>query len=140
MPLRAVTIALFSVLALVLSACGAATKNSAKDFTGEKAAVADVIEQLEKAGSRGKSDTICGDILARSLVEAISSSGAKCIEEIDRAIEDADSFDLTVRSVTVSGLKATAKVEGKEKSKPILRTFELVKESGRWRASTLGAS
>ena len=137
---RDATIASLLALALALGACGSADSNSAKEFTGDKAAVADVIEELEKAGSRGEADKICTDILAKSLRDEITTTGSSCEREMKRAIEDADDFDLTVKTVTVTGLKATARVEGSEDDKPVLRTFELVKESGRWRATSFGAS
>ena len=137
---RVATIASLLTAALALGACGSGSTNSAKEFTGEKALVADVIEELEKAGSRGEAAKICSDILARSLREQITTTGSNCETEMDRAVEDADDFKLTVKSVTVTGTKATARVEGEEDDKPVLRTFELVKESGRWRATSFGAS
>ena len=140
MPQRAATIASLLAALLALGGCGSGGDNSAQDFAGEKAQVADVIEELEKAGSRGEAGKICSDILARALRDEIATTGSDCENEIKRAIEDADDFQLTVKSVSVSGLKATARVEGKEDDKSVLRTFELVKESGRWRASSFGTA
>lgn len=136
---RAAMILVSSLLALAVSACGAASSNSAKDFNGDEAQVADVVELFEKAGSRGEAEKICTEILAETLRDSIASSGENCTEEVERAIDDADSFTLTVKSVSVSGSRATAKVEGSEKDEPVPRTFELVKESGRWRVSSFGS-
>ncbi|MDX6658164.1 MAG: hypothetical protein QOH62_2957 [Solirubrobacteraceae bacterium] len=131
-------------LALVLAAaglatgCGTAGSNSSKNFPGSKQAVAQSVEDLESAARKSDETTICNDLLATPLIATIRSSGQSCTTAISHALDDADTFDLTVKSVTVAGNSATAVVESKRK-KPAQDTFKLVKEGGRWKIASLGA-
>jgi hypothetical protein len=131
-------------LALVLAAaglatgCGTAGSNSSKGFTGDKQAVAQTVEDLESAARKSDQAKICNDLLATQLIATIRSSGQSCTTAISHALDDADTFDLTVKSVTVSGTTATAVVESKKKT-PAQDTFKLVKEGGRWKIVSLGA-
>ena len=56
---------------------------------------------------------------------------------MDRAISDANDYDLQVDDVKVTGTTATATVrQGESKN---TATFSFVKEKGGWRASALGS-
>jgi hypothetical protein len=127
---------LAAVLALVLSACGAATNNESSKFKGAQQDVVKVVDDLAQAGSRGDADRICTDILAKQLVDELKSAGGDCVTEMDRAIRDATDYDLQVTSVKINGSNATAQVRQGDDGK--VATFTFVKESGGWRASALG--
>ena len=76
------------------------------------------------------------EFLAKQLVTEIKSAGSDCVTEMDRAIKDANDYDLQVTSVKVNGDNATAQVrQGKDGQ---TATFTFVKEGGVWRASALG--
>jgi hypothetical protein len=131
------TLAMAAVLALSLSACGAANNSSNSKFKGEQQNVVKVVDALAQAGSRGDADRICKDILAKQLVTELKTAGGDCVTEMDRAIADASDYDLQVTSVKVNGTNATAQVrQGKHGE---VATFTFVKEGGAWRASALGA-
>lgn len=131
---------LTALFLLVLAGCGG-QPSSAGDFEGEERAVAEVVEDLQTAGQRGEGDTICTTILAKALRDRITATGLDCDEEMRKAIEDADAFDLDVQKVTVTGTKATAVVRGDNGDAPdIQRTFSFEKEAGVWRATSFGAS
>ena len=131
------TLALTAVLALALSACGAATSTQNNKFKGEQQDVVKVVDALANAGSRGDADKICKDILAKQLVTELKSAGGDCVTEMDRAIKDASDYDLQVTSVKINGDNATAQVrQGKDGQ---VATFTFVKEGGAWKASALGA-
>ena len=55
---------------------------------------------------------------------------------VNDAIKDADTFDMTVKSVTVTGDTATAVVDSKHKSTN--DTFRLENVGGSWKISSLG--
>jgi hypothetical protein len=129
---------LAAVLALVLSACGAATNTQNDKFNGAQQDVVKVVDNLAQAGSRGDADRICTEILAKQLVDELKSAGGDCVTEMERAIKDATDYDLQVTSVKISGNNATAQVRQGDDGK--VATFTFVKESGGWRASALGAS
>jgi hypothetical protein len=126
------------VLAALAAGCGASA-SSAGDFEGEERRVADVVEQLQSAGETGDAAEICSEVLAAELREEMQAAGANCEQELDKAIQDADDFELEVEDVTITGDTATAKVRGQEGDEERVRDFEFVREDGGWRATSLGS-
>jgi hypothetical protein len=127
-------------LALVLlgvAGCGAqSSKSSADRFTDpNQKAVAEKIEDLEDAGKTGKPEDICSDILAKSLVSQLDAAGTNCQTEMQKAIDDANDFDLEVRKVTINGNEATAEVQQGDDGPTETMTF--TKEGDDWRATAL---
>jgi hypothetical protein len=126
--------ALFAALAL--AGCGAqAEQSSTEEFQGEDRAVAQKIEDLEEAGKGRKPEDICSNILASSLVQQLEAADVRCADEMEKAIDDADDFDLDVQDVTVSGSTATARVKRGDDGPTV--TMEFTKENGQWRATAL---
>jgi hypothetical protein len=127
-------------LALVLfgvAGCGAQAEPSSVDRfkDSDQRAVAQKIEDLETAGKRGKPDDICSDILAKTLVSQLDAAGTDCATEMQKAIEDANEFDLEVRKVTVTGDTATAEVKNGEDGPT--ETMQFTRENDQWRATAL---
>jgi len=123
---------------LVLAGCGAAQEESSsvEQFeSGDQRAVAQKIEDLQQAGSRRDPEKICSEILARSLVQELEAAGASCTDEMKKAIEDADDYELDVREVTVEGSTATATVKRGDDGPT--ETMEFTREGGDWRATAL---
>jgi hypothetical protein len=127
--------ALIGVLAL--AGCGAQPEqNSAEKFpAGAERDVAQKVEDLQEAGEDRKPEDICSQILARSLVTQLEAAGADCAEEMEKAIDDADEFDLDVQEVEVSGNTATATVRRGEDGPT--ETMEFAREGNQWRATSL---
>jgi hypothetical protein len=132
------SLALLLAAAGLATGCGAAGSDSANDFTGPKHDVAGAIEDLESAARSSDEAKICSSLLTTELIATIRSSGQTCTHAISDALDDADTFDMTVKSVTVAGNKATAVVKSKEKSTQ--DTFQLALQDGRWKIGSLGAS
>ena len=132
-------IALIAVsLALPVTACGSTqASDSDSEFKGEQATVAEVVDRLAAAGKAGDAEKICTDVLSKQLVTELKTAGGDCVTEMDRAIDDASDFNLTVRSVKVNGNNATAQV--RQGDSGTTATFTFVKENGAWRASALGS-
>ncbi len=130
-------VALPLVLAAVIAGC-AGGASSASDFQGEEKKVADQVEKLQSAGETGDAKAICDEVLAKGLREQIQAAGSTCEQELEKAIKDADDFDLDVESVTISGSTARAKVKGRDGGKDQVRDFEFVREGSDWRATSLG--
>jgi hypothetical protein len=133
--------ALFAVLlalAAIASGCGGSA-SSAGDFEGEEKRVADVVEQLQSAGETGDAAEICNEVLAKELRDQIQEAGANCEQELEKAIKDADDFELEVEDVTITGNSATAKVKGRDGGEERVRDFEFVREGRDWRATSLGS-
>jgi outer membrane PBP1 activator LpoA protein len=122
--------------ALALAGCGAETEpSSVENFEGEERAVAQKVEDLQEAGEGRNPEDICSDILASSLVQQLEAAGVKCADEMEKAIDDADDYDLQVQDVTISGSTATAEVRRGDDGPT--ETMEFTKEKGQWRATSL---
>jgi hypothetical protein len=130
--------ALTLVLASLASGC-AGGASSATDFQGEQRQVADLVEELQSAGETGDAKKICDDILAGSLSNQMKAGGSTCEQELDKALKDADDFDLDVESVTVDGNTATARVKGRDRGTDRVSTLEFEREGSSWRVTALGA-
>ena len=133
--------ALLVALPLTLGACGQAQKDSAKDFTGEQKAVAQTVEDLQKASRKSDEGKICKDLLAPALVTKIkTASKDTCEQALHDALRDADAFELQVKKVAVNGSTATATVTSDTGPKDRTDTLQLVKDRGAWKISTLGSA
>jgi hypothetical protein len=130
--------AVLLVFAALAAGCGASA-SSAGDFEGEERRVADVVEKLQSAGETGDAAEICDEVLASELREEMQAAGANCEQELEKAIQDADDFELEVEDVTVTGNSATAKVRGRDRGEERVRDFEFVREGRDWRATSLGS-
>jgi hypothetical protein len=122
---------------LVLAGCGAEQDSSVDDFQGPDREVAQKVEDLQEAGEGRNPEDICRDILSRTLVDQLEAAGTTCTAEMDKAIEDADDFDLQVLDVNVTGNEATARVRRGDDGPTT--TFEFTREGGQWRATSLSA-
>jgi hypothetical protein len=135
---RIATVSL-AAAALALAGCTSSTgSSSSARFGGAQGEVARVVADLSKAGQRKDAQKICTQILSRTLVDQLSRAGTSCRQEMDKAIADADDFDLTVQRVAVNGTTATAVVR-RGKDGPTA-TFRFVREDGKWKATDFGAS
>jgi putative lumazine-binding protein len=130
------TLALLLAAAGVATGCGATSSKSASDFSGVKKDVATTIDDLSSDARNSDENAICTNLLASSLIQQLQSGGQKCNTVISHALDDADTVNMDVKSVTVTGTKATAVVDSKEKAAN--DTFQLVKEGGRWKIASFG--
>jgi hypothetical protein len=123
--------------ALVATGCGAA--ESSTSFEGQEKEVADVVEALQGSAERSEAEEICTDLLTEELQKTVSAGKLTCAAEMEKALDDADAFELEVQDVSVSGQSATARVKGTDEGDGVIRTLELVNEGGAWRISSFGS-
>jgi hypothetical protein len=121
---------------LALAGCGSSESSSANAFEGEEKAVAQVVEDLQRAGQTGDAERVCGELVSAALAEQLAEGGESCADELDKAFGDSEDFELEVTDVTVTGDTAVAKVRQGGEGKTTA-TFELVRERGRWRIDSL---
>lgn len=135
--LRRLSTAVAVLAVLGVAGCtGTTGGGSSSKFTGAEGDVAKVVSDLQSAGQKKDAQKICTEVISEELVRQLSDAGTSCQQEMKKAIDDADDFDLTVRSVKVNGDKATAVVQrGDDGPKA---TFRFVRESGRWKATSFG--
>jgi hypothetical protein len=134
---RSSTVALLAA-ALGVAGCTSSTGSSSGSFSGAQAEVAQVVSDLAKDGQRKDAQKICTEILARELVDKLNQAGTSCGQEMDKAIADADDFDLSVQKVSIQGSSATAVVR-RGKNGPTA-TFRFVREGKAWKATDFGAT
>lgn len=114
----------------------ASTQDSSGKFKGAQRQVATAVEDLSSAASKNDPGKICRDLLARSLADRLAAGGKGCNAAVESAIKNADSFDLAVSSVQITGDKATARVTSKIGTKKSrAATVQLVQERGGWRVA-----
>jgi Putative lumazine-binding len=131
------TLALLLAAAGLATGCGASSSNSASDFSGVKKDVATTVDDLASAAKKSDEVKICRDLLAPSLIATLRAANkSSCDTAVNDAIKDADTFDMTVKSVNVTGNAATAVVDSKRKSTDDTFTFEKV--GGSWKISGFG--
>jgi hypothetical protein len=130
---------LLCVLALTLASCTAAPRDSAKDFKGDERAVAQAVEDLETAARKNDGDAACTKLFAQQLLATIKAKGTNCKSAVKEAFKDADSTDLSVKDVTITGTKARATVTSGSGGKKRTDTLELEKTGAAWRISSLQA-
>ena len=131
--------ALLSVLALGMTGCGGAARDSAQEFKGEEGKVAAVIEQIEKAAREDKPDVVCDRLLTAARLKLVQDLGTNCKTGVKDAFKDADSFDITVESVTIKGDAATAKVTSGRGSNKKSDTLELKRVGTAWKVDSLSS-
>ncbi len=126
-------------LAIALAACGAAPRDSAKEFKGAERGVAATVEDLESAARDDDPNAVCSKLLAERLLATLRQQGTRCITAVRQAFQDADSFDLTVDDVSIRGTRASAKVTSGVGSKEKTDTLQLERVGAGWRISSLSA-
>ena len=141
-PARTLPALVAAVLAAALLAAGCApstdsSSNSTSKFKGDARLAAQTIEDLQSAANDSDEAEICDQLLARAFAGRIASAGGSCTDGVDEAIKDADSIDMTVESVQVSGDQATARVKLETGKDDRRATFRLVRENRRWKIAGL---
>jgi hypothetical protein len=131
-------LAALCLLAFVVAGCGAAPRDSAKDFKGDEQKVAAVVERLEKAARDDDPALVCKQLLSAKLLAALRAQGTNCNTGVKQAFKDADSFDLTVDDVSIGGTTAKTKVKYRSLSDDKTTTLILDREGNVWKISSLG--
>ena len=125
------------LLALTLASCGATAKDSSKDFKGPESGVAATVETLETAARDNDTGQTCTKLFSAALLATIKERGKSCESAVEDAFKDADSLDLTVDDVSITGTKATVKVTSGTGSNEKSETLALEKVGAVWRISSL---
>ncbi len=128
---------LLCLAAVVLAGCGGAPSDSTKEFKGEEQKVAAVIEQIEKAARDDDPGTVCTKLFTDARLAVLKEQGTNCKTAVNEAFKDADSLDLTVDDVTISGTAATAKVVSGSGSKEKTDELDLKRDGTAWKVDSL---
>ena len=146
-PLIAIVPVVLGASLIGAGACGQAA-SSTGDFKGAKKDVAQAISDLDTAVKKSDASKICSDLitpalrnrlagLARGVKSGKEQRGNDCADQLKYSIRDADATDIKVRSITIKGKTATAKVETSvTKGANPVDTITLVNADG-WRLNDL---
>ena len=128
----------FALLLLVpvLAGCGpAGASNNAKNFKGDQNAVAKTIDDFSSAVRNSDEKKICSDLLASTLVTRLDASAQKCTGAVSDQLDAAGDTKLDVKTIRVTGNRASATVVSKVDGHDRTQTLSLVNENGSWRLS-----
>ena len=106
-------------------------------FQGDAKAVAQTLDDFSAAGRKKDGQRACAELLSHRRVDALDKA-AGCRKAMEDQFGDADVFKLDVKSIQVSGDRASARVlsdfDGHQRASTIL----LVREDRRWRLDSVG--
>jgi uncharacterized protein YceK len=125
------------VAALLLAGCG--TASSSKNFAGEQATVAKVIDNLSTYGTGHQAADICNKIFAPTIAAKLKAAGGSCDSVVTEALKNVDIFVLTVQAVKITGNTAVVTVKSTSNGKNVVQALDLVHAAdGTWRLSSFG--
>ena len=138
-PSAAAALAAVATCAALVAGCRPTTSSNTdlSKFKGDQRQAAQVVVDFQNAAKDGNDNSICRDLLATALADRLAARGNGCPAVVHEAIRNADSLDMTVQSVQVTGQKATARVKLETGKKDRTTTLALVREGARWRIAGL---
>lgn len=133
------TLPILVVIAALLGGCTtqASDDDSTDKFRGDQRLAANAVEDFESAAKKGDQDKICRDSLSKELVAQLAQHGGNCPDAVDEALKDADTVELSVESVSITGANATVRAKVDRGKKDIVQSLTLVKQGAGWRISEL---
>jgi hypothetical protein len=123
-------------LAGVFGGCGETA--STGSFQGESHAVAQAIADFQSNVTARDQQKLCQNNLAAAVTARLTRAGGSCQAALKNQLLQIDATGLTIKSISVNGKTATARVKSTYSGKTRESTLTLVKEGGRWKIS--GAS
>ena len=134
---------LLAAAALAPGGCGTASKKNLDKFKGRQHDVARTVYDFRDAAQRRDAKKVCDSYLSTELkaklaqLARVDHRGTDCADQVSDSLRDADSYDITVESVAISGNTATVQIKtdvahGTDRKD----TLQLVDQQG-WRLSSL---
>jgi hypothetical protein len=125
--------------ALVVAGCGGqqGSEDTSDRFRGQQRLVANTVEDLQSAAEDSDEGKICRDLLARALADRLARGAGGCQATVAAALEDSDTNELDVRSVQITGERATARVRMETGDRDRVTQVALVRERNGWRIAEL---
>ena len=124
-----------AVLCVAVAGCGSSTSSSTS-FKGADHEVAQTIGNLQSYATGNEAGKICSHVLKASTVQGLGGQSG-CEQALKKQLGQVDSFELSTKSVQVSGNTATAKVESIVSGKKKVQQVSLAKEGSTWKITSL---
>ena len=122
--------------ATAMVGCGPGVEDSAEEFSGPAREVVAAVEALQEAAGARDAQTVCSNLLASSVQDALSARGTSCAEAVEDALVAADVVELTVPrgGVQIEGDQARVRVEvGDREGATDTVTFAMVRQGRDWK-------
>lgn len=117
-------------LSVGFAACGETASTSS--FKGESHNVATTVSDFQKDATGGDQKKLCVNDLAATLTARLRSGGG-CQAVLKNQLHEIDALNMTIESIAVKGVGATAHVKSTYSGKSRITTLTLVKEGSRWK-------
>lgn len=128
--MRLVSGCLVLSVAFALAGCGATPRQE----------VESKVEQFARATAVHDYGTLCGQVLAPSLIAHLAAAGLTCEQAMKVFVQSVHNPTISVSKVTITGSSASAVVlSGASGQTPALESIQLVNTSGGWRLASLAA-
>jgi UDP-N-acetylglucosamine:LPS N-acetylglucosamine transferase len=115
-----------------VAACGETV--STNSFKGESHKVAETVSNLENDATALDQQKVCDNDLAATLTMRLGGSSG-CQASLKKQLREIDALTMTIKSIAVSGNKASARVQSAYSGKNRTTTLLLVKEGSHWKVS-----
>ncbi len=134
-PLKPLAIAAMALSALALAACGTAVSTSG--YKGEEGSVAQRVSEFQSDATGSDEKKVCENDLATAVKARLGTAGNTCQGALKHQLSQIDTLEMKIKSITVKGNTALARVTSTWSGKSRESTLALVKEGGAWRIAAL---
>ena len=116
-------------------ALGSSTASSGS-FTGVKGTVAVTLNALSNDSSSNDSKDLCANVLDARIVKQLGGTSS-CQTAITAQLKTIDDFSLAVKSISLSGKTATARVQVEVAGKKQIQSVLLHHDAAGWRVNSV---
>ena len=132
----AILSALFLSVAVGGCSLTGSTSASSGSFTGVQGQVAVALNLLSSDASGANAADICKNVFDAAIVKKLGNT-AGCTTAVTAQLKTIGDFTLTIKTIIVTGSKATATVQTEDNGTKVIKTVVLNKQSGNWRLASV---
>ena len=125
-------------LSLAVGGCSltGATTASTGSFTGAQGQVAVALNLLSSDASGANAKDICEHVFDTAVVKKLGNT-TTCTTDVTAQLKTIGDFTLTIKTIVVTGSKATATVQTEDNGTKVIKTVLLHQQSGSWRLASV---
>ncbi|MDE3069137.1 MAG: hypothetical protein KGJ43_00210 [Acidobacteriota bacterium] len=125
--------AIAGLLAAVLGVAGCGETVSTSSFSGEGHAVAERISSFQRHATEASEGNICKDDVSAHLKQTLKAAHSSCAEALKEQLKQVEDVSLSVKSISVHGTSAAARVQSTWSGKTCVSTLLLEREGKAWK-------
>ena len=125
-------------LSVAVGGCSLTGQTSAStgSFTGTQGQVAVALNLLASDASGANAKDICTNVFDTAVVKKLGNT-VKCTSAVTAQLKTIGDFTLTIKTIIVTGSKATATVQTEDNGTKVIKTVQLRQQSGNWRLASV---